>query len=81
MKRHNQIVPPKSLLLVNIGQLLTLRSHAGRSGPRRGAQLRELGIIEDGTVLCVGGTWLYRGPGDDLNAVAERARSAAALAA
>jgi len=55
MKRHNQIVPPKSLLLVNIGQLLTLRSHAGRSGPRRGAQLRELGIIEDGAVLCVGG--------------------------
>jgi 2-dehydro-3-deoxyphosphogluconate aldolase/(4S)-4-hydroxy-2-oxoglutarate aldolase len=31
------------------------------------------------SVLCVGGTWLYRGPTDDLNAVAERARAAAAL--
>jgi 2-dehydro-3-deoxyphosphogluconate aldolase/(4S)-4-hydroxy-2-oxoglutarate aldolase len=29
-------------------------------------------------VLCVGGSWLYRN-GDDLNDVAERARSAAAL--
>jgi 2-dehydro-3-deoxyphosphogluconate aldolase/(4S)-4-hydroxy-2-oxoglutarate aldolase len=32
------------------------------------------------SVLCVGGSWLYRGPSDDLNAVAERARVAAALA-
>jgi 2-dehydro-3-deoxyphosphogluconate aldolase/(4S)-4-hydroxy-2-oxoglutarate aldolase len=30
------------------------------------------------TVLCVGGTWLYR-HGDEMEAVAERARSAAAL--
>lgn len=29
-------------------------------------------------VLCVGGTWLYR-PGDGMDAVAERARTAAAL--
>jgi len=65
MKRHNQIVPPKSLLLVNIGQLLTLRSHAGRSGPRRGAQLRELGIIEDGAVLCVGGKIVSVGNSND----------------
>jgi imidazolonepropionase len=55
MKRHNQIVAPKSLLLVNIGQLLTLRSHPGTSGPRRAGQLQELGIIEDAAVLCVGG--------------------------
>ena len=40
-------------LLVNIGQLLTLRSAA--EGPRRGAYLSELGIIEDAAVLCVGG--------------------------
>jgi 2-dehydro-3-deoxyphosphogluconate aldolase/(4S)-4-hydroxy-2-oxoglutarate aldolase len=32
------------------------------------------------SVLCVGGSWLYRGASDDLNAVAERARAAAALA-
>jgi imidazolonepropionase len=44
-----------ALLLVNIGQLLTLRSSSGSTGPRRGAELRELGIIEDAAVLCVGG--------------------------
>jgi 2-dehydro-3-deoxyphosphogluconate aldolase/(4S)-4-hydroxy-2-oxoglutarate aldolase len=32
------------------------------------------------TVLCVGGSWLFK-PGDALDAVAERARAAAALAA
>jgi len=42
-----------SLLLVNIGQLLTLRS--AKSGPRRGADLKELGIIEDAAVLCDAG--------------------------
>lgn len=31
-------------------------------------------------VLCVGGTWLYRGPTDDLGSVAERAREVAKLA-
>ncbi|HLX86412.1 MAG TPA: imidazolonepropionase [Terriglobales bacterium] len=44
---------PKPLLLVNIGQLLTLRSPA--RGPRRGASLSELGILEDAAVLCIGG--------------------------
>jgi imidazolonepropionase len=39
--------------LVNIGQLLTLR--AAKPGPRRGVDLKELGIIEDGAVLCLGG--------------------------
>jgi imidazolonepropionase len=41
------------LLLVDIGQLLTLRSAA--DGPRRGASLSELGIIQDAAVLCLGG--------------------------
>jgi len=45
----------RGLLLVNIGQLLTLRSPTVRRGPRRGAELGELGIIEGGAVLCVGG--------------------------
>jgi 2-dehydro-3-deoxyphosphogluconate aldolase / (4S)-4-hydroxy-2-oxoglutarate aldolase len=31
------------------------------------------------SVTCVGGTWLYRGPGDNLGEVAERAFAAAAL--
>ena len=43
------------LLLLNIGQLLTLRSDVPSAGPRRGAQLRELGIIEDAAVLCNAG--------------------------
>ncbi len=41
------------MLLVNVGQLLTLRSDT--SGPRRGTALGGLGIIEDGAVLCVCG--------------------------
>lgn len=44
-------IPP--LLLINIGQLLTLRAAA--DGPRRGASLSELGIIQDAAVLCLGG--------------------------
>ena len=42
-----------ALLLVNIGQLITLRSEI--SGPRRGASLSELGITKDAAVLCLGG--------------------------
>ena len=47
--------PDRALLLVNIGQLLTLRSISGNPGPRRGPDLRELSIIKDGAVLCAGG--------------------------
>jgi imidazolonepropionase len=42
-----------ALLLANIGQLLTLRT--ATSGPRRGASLSDLGIIEDAAVLCLAG--------------------------
>ena len=44
-----------ALLLANIGQLVTLRAPSSRSGPRRGPDLKELGIIEDGAVLCMAG--------------------------
>ncbi len=44
-----------ALLLVNVKQLLTLRSASGKSGPRRGSALKELGIIEDGAVWCIAG--------------------------
>jgi imidazolonepropionase len=43
----------KPLLLVNIGQLLTLRS--ATEGPRRGASLSDLEIIQDAAVLCDAG--------------------------
>jgi len=46
---------PNTLLLANIGQLLTLHSPSEQPGPRRGSDLRELGIIEDASVLCLGG--------------------------
>ncbi len=42
-----------SSLLVNIGQLLTLRSAS--KGPRRATSFSDLGIIENAAVLCVGG--------------------------
>jgi imidazolonepropionase len=44
----------RALLLINIGQLLTLRS-TGNPGPRRGRGLGELGIVKDGAVLCHSG--------------------------
>jgi imidazolonepropionase len=43
----------KALLLANVGQLLTICSAA--NGPRRGASLSDLGIIQDAAVLCLGG--------------------------
>ena len=54
--------PPSSkpLLLFNIGQLVTL---AGGAVPRRGRALRDLGVIENGALLCgegkiaAAGTW------------------------
>jgi imidazolonepropionase len=43
------------VFLANIGQLLTLRHPSGQPRPRRGPELNEVGIIEDGAVLCWGG--------------------------
>jgi imidazolonepropionase len=51
--RKSRSLPP--ILLLNIGQLLTLRSATGNLGPRRGPELGELGIIEGAAVLCIGG--------------------------
>ena len=41
------------LLVRNCGQLLTLRK--GGKGPRRGAALADLGLVEDGAVAAAGG--------------------------
>lgn len=46
---------PRPILLRNIGQLLTLHYDMRGRGPRRGPELRELGMVRDGAVLCVGG--------------------------
>lgn len=40
--------------MVNVNQLLTIRAGSA-SRPRRGSELKDLGIIENGAVLCVGG--------------------------
>jgi imidazolonepropionase len=54
-----------ALLLANIGQLLTLRSKTPRQGPRRGADLKEVGIVKDGAVLCIGGKIVAAGTTKD----------------
>jgi len=53
------------VLLINIGQLLTLRSASGSSSPRRGPELQELGIIEDAAILCLGGKIVSVGKSQD----------------
>ncbi|HVO79762.1 MAG TPA: imidazolonepropionase [Terriglobales bacterium] len=55
----------RPLLLVNIGQLLTLRSDCGKPGPRRGPDLKDLGILEDAAVLCLGGKIVSVGKASD----------------
>jgi len=54
-----------ALLLINIGQLLTLRSSQDNSRPRRGTQLNELAIIKDAAVLCLGGKIVSVGKSKD----------------
>ena len=46
---HKTVLP---LLLINIRQLLTLK---GGAAPRRGREMGDLSIIEDGAVLCAAG--------------------------
>jgi imidazolonepropionase len=53
------------LLVRNIGQLVTL---AGASGPRRGAELRELHLIADGAVAVRDGRILAAGDNRDVTA-------------
>jgi len=62
-KRRSQ--PSKALLLVNIGQLLTLRAAVASPGPRRGSALKNLGIIKGGAVLCLGGKIVSVGTSKD----------------
>jgi len=54
-KNSTKARSPRPILLINIGQLLTLCSVSSNPGPRRGVELGELEIIEDAAVLCVGG--------------------------
>ncbi len=68
-------MPPSAthaLFFRNARQLLTL---AGPPAPRRGAALRELGIIRDGAVLVRGGEILSAGRTPSLEAEARRLRA------
>jgi len=52
-KSRGAASPP--FFLADIGQLLTLKSPSIKPGPRRGPDLKKLGIIENAAVLCLGG--------------------------
>ncbi len=53
---------PHPILVRGARQLLTLRGHEHSSGPRRGAQMSDLGIIQDGALLLSGGVIQHVGP-------------------
>src|SRR3984893_11878000 len=53
--QYGNCVKPKPLLLRNIAQLLTVTLRSAANGPRRGASLSDLGIIQDAAVLCLAG--------------------------
>ena len=60
MTRHSETTPAQGMTLVRgARQLLTLR---GPAGPRRGAALRDLGVISDGAALIRNGKILETGP-------------------
>ncbi len=52
--------------MVHVAQLLTLRSASSDSAPRRGTQMRELGIIEDGAALITDGKIVAVGTTDEV---------------
>jgi imidazolonepropionase len=53
--RKLDLNPVPALLLANIGQLLTLKAAFGKPGSRRGPDLKQLGIVKNAAVLCLGG--------------------------
>lgn len=57
-----------AVLIRGARQLLTLR---GPSGPRRGEALRDVGLVEDGSVLIVGGVIANVGPTRRIENLAE----------
>jgi imidazolonepropionase len=63
LRRHSRTGLRRPILLVNVRQLLTIRSPS--KTPHRGPDLKELGIIEDGSVLCLGGKVVSVGKTED----------------
>jgi imidazolonepropionase len=54
------------VLLTHAAQLLTLGTRPGDTVPRRGPQMRDLGIVEDGAVLISGGKIIAVGTTDEV---------------
>jgi len=52
--RHSEEFQP-AVLMHSIGQLLTMRPHEGSKGPRRGPEMRDIGLVRDGALLISGG--------------------------
>jgi imidazolonepropionase len=52
---HSETQHSSATFLTHAAQLLTLRGLRGGTGPRRGAEIRELGILEDGAALIADG--------------------------
>jgi len=52
-------------VLTNVGQLLTLNNPSEKAGPRRGAELSELSILHEASVLCVAGKIVSVGSAKD----------------
>jgi imidazolonepropionase len=63
--RKSKANSARALLFIDISQLLTLRWNPDQPGPRRGSGLKELGIIKDGAVLCLGGKFVSVGTTKD----------------
>jgi imidazolonepropionase len=63
---HSDNQRSPATFLTHAAQLLTLRSSSAGSGPRRGAEMRELGIIEDGAVLIADGKIVAVGTTDEV---------------
>jgi imidazolonepropionase len=63
---HSDNQRSPATLLTHAAQLLTLRNSSGVTGPRRGAEMRELGIIEDGAVLIADGKIVAVGTTDEI---------------
>ncbi|MGC2060841.1 MAG: imidazolonepropionase [Candidatus Sulfotelmatobacter sp.] len=51
--------------MIDISQLLTLRSTSDQPDPRRGPSLKELGMVKIGAVLCIGGKIVSVGTAKD----------------
>jgi imidazolonepropionase len=63
---HSDNQRSPATFLTHAAQLLTLRCPSGVTGPRRGAEMRELGIIEDGAVLIADGKIAAVGTTDEI---------------